>query len=223
MIPVSAQNFFTPEEQAQIRDAVAHVEQQSHGEIVPVIIDSASDYSRSVARSSFMLTMALAAFCLWIIPAAESAQLFWQLPVGATICFVTFWIILEQIPPLKRMLLSRAEIDSAMESRALELFTRHGIYKTREHSGILILISLLEHRVEILADEGINARVDVEEWQKVADEIAAGLKQGNACAAICSAIARCEALLVTHFPHSRESAAADTNELPNLIIPQESD
>jgi putative membrane protein len=121
------------------------------------------------------------------------------------------------------MLLSRAEIDSAMESRALELFTRHGIYKTREHSGILILISLLEHRVEVLADEGINARVDVEEWQKVADEIAAGLKQGNACAAICSAIARCESLLVTHFPHTQESAAADTNELPNLIIPQESD
>lgn len=223
MIPVSAQNFFSPAEQKQIRDAVARVEKQSHGEIVPVIIDSAAEYSRTAARSAFMLTMALTALCLWIIPASDGAHLFWQLPAGATISFIMFWFLMEQIPPLKRMLLSRDEIDTAMESRALELFTRHGIYKTRERSGILILISLLEHRVEVLADEGINKRVDTHEWQKVADEIAVGLKQGNACAAICSAINRCEALLVTHFPHTEESAAADTNELPNLIIPRTSD
>jgi len=219
MIARAAHNFFTPAEQEQIRTAVAHVEKQSHGEIVPVIIDRASSYSRTTGRSAFLLTMALTAFTLWIMPTTEQMHLFWQLPVGCTLCFAIFYFLLEQLPGLKRILLSIDEVDCAMEARAFENFTRHGIYKTRERSGVLILISLLEHRVEVLADEGINSRVDAKEWHKVVDEIVTGLKQGDACAGVCNAIAHCEALLVEHFPHTRASAAADTNELPNLIVP----
>lgn len=218
MITRAAHNFFSPAEQEQIRTAVAHVEEQSHGEIVPVIIDQASSYSRTTGRSAFLLTMALTALTLWLIPATEQMHLFWQLPVGCTLCFAIFYFMLEQLPALKRKLLSQDEVERALESKAFEKFTRHGIYKTRERSGILILISLLEHRVEVLADEGINSRVDAEEWHRVVDEIVTGLKNGDACAGICKAIAHCEALLVEHFPHSQESAAADTNELPNLIV-----
>ncbi|MFO7831600.1 MAG: TPM domain-containing protein [Desulfuromonadaceae bacterium] len=222
MIARAAHNFFTPAEQEQIRTAVARVEKQSHGEIVPVIIDRASSYSFTTARSAFLLTMALTALTLWIMPATQQLHLFWQLPVGCTLCFAIFYFMLEQLPGLKRMLLSKDEVDSAMEAKAFEKFTRHGIYKTRERSGVLILISLLEHRVEVLVDEGINARVDAEEWSQVVDEIVTGLKQGDACAGVCKAIAHCEELLVEHFPHTEASAAADTNELPNLVVPRPS-
>jgi len=222
MIARAAHNFFTPAEQEQIRTAVAHVEEQSHGEIVPVIIDQASSYSRTTARSAFLLTMALTALTLWIMPTTEQMHLFWQLPVGCTICFAIFCFMLEQLPALKRMLLTQDEVERAMEAKAFEKFTRHGIYKTEERSGVLILISLLEHRVEVLADEGINARVNGEEWHQVVDEIVTGLKEGDACAGVCKAIAHCEALLVEHFPHTQASAAADTNELPNLIVPRPS-
>jgi putative membrane protein len=218
MIGRTAQNFFTPAEQDQIRSAVARVEEQSHGEIVPVVIDQASSYSLTTARSAFLLTMSLTALTLWIMPATEQMHLFWQLPLGCTLCFFIFYFMLGQLPDLKRILLSKNEVDLAMEAKVFEKFTRHGIYKTRERSGVLILISLLEHRVEVLADEGINARVNEGEWQKVVDEIASGLKQGNACTGVCRAIARCETLLVEHFPHSQASADADTNELPNLIM-----
>ncbi|MDY0291085.1 MAG: TPM domain-containing protein [Desulfuromonadaceae bacterium] len=218
MIPRAAHSFFTPAEQEKIRTAVARVEEQSHGEIVPVIIDQASSYSRTTACSAFLLTMALTSITLWIMPATEQMHLFWQLPVGCTLCFAIFYFMLEQLPGIKRMLLSPSEVERAMTAKAFEQFTRHGIYKTREQSGILILISLFEHRVEVLADEGINARVDPEEWHQVVDEIVAGLKHGDACTGVCNAIARCEALLVEHFPHTQASAAADTNELPNLIV-----
>ncbi|MDD2557552.1 MAG: TPM domain-containing protein [Desulfuromonadaceae bacterium] len=219
MIPRAAHDFFSPEEQNQIRAAVARAEGQSSGEVVPVIIDQASSYSRTTARSAFMLTMALTALTLWLIPDVGSAHLFWQLPLGSIISFAIFCFIIEQIPALKRSLLPQSEIDVAMQTRSFENFARHGVYKTKARNGILILICLLEHRVEILADEGINAKIDATEWQKVADEIAAGLKQGTACASLCSAINHCGELLATHFPHSAASAAADINELPDLIIP----
>ncbi len=219
MIPRAAHEFFSSEEQNQIRASVARAEERSSGEVVPVIIDQASSYSRATARSAFMLTMVLTALILWLIPDAGSTQLFWQLPLGSTITFAIFCFIIEQIPALKRLLLPQSEIDAAMQTRSFENFARHGVYKTKANTGILILISLLEHRVEILADEGINAMIDTAEWQKVADEIAVGLKQGTACASLCSAIGHCEELLTTHFPHSAATAAADTNELPDLIIP----
>lgn len=219
MMPRTAHNFFSPAEQNQIRAAVARAEERSSGEVVPVIIDQASSYSRTIARSAFMLTMALTALTLWIMPTGGNPHLFWQLPLGSTISFAIFCLIIEQIPALKRALLSQSEIDVAVQTRSFENFARHGVYKTKAGTGILILICLLEHRVEVLADEGINTVLDPAEWQKVADEIAAGLKQGTACAALCSAIGRCEALLATHFPHSATTAAEDTNELPDLIIP----
>lgn len=218
MIPRAAHDFFSPEEQNQIRAAVARAEEQSSGEVVPVIIDQASSYSRTTARSAFMLTMALNALTIWLIPDAGSAHLFWQLPLGSTISFAIFCFIIEQIPSLKRTILLQSEIDTAVQARSFENFARHGVYKTRARTGILILICLLERRVEILADEGINAMIDSAEWQKVADEIAVGIKQGSACASLCSAIGHCGELLATHFPHSSASAAADINELPDLII-----
>ncbi|MDY0212059.1 MAG: hypothetical protein RBR06_03535 [Desulfuromonadaceae bacterium] len=222
MIPRAAHDFFSLEEQNQIRAAVARAEERSSGEVVPVIIDQASSYSRTTARIAFMLTMALTALTLWIIPDAGSTHLFWQLPLGSTISFAIFCFIIEQIPALKRALLPQSEIDVAMQTRSFENFARHGVYKTKARTGILILICLLEHRVEILADEGINAMIDSAEWQKVADEIAVGLRQGTACASLCSAISHCEELLVAHFPHNVVTAGADINELPDLIIPSRS-
>lgn len=89
-----------------------------------------------------------------------------------------------------------------------------GIHRTRDRTGILILISLFEHRVHLLADEGINAKVSHETWQEIVATITAGLHNGNACDALCSAIERCAEILEGHFPRRSD----DRNELPDLVI-----
>ena len=214
----AAHNFFSASEQEQIRTAVAAVENECNSEIVPIIIDRASSYSSISARNAFMLSMAAVALTLWLAPPHNSAHLFWQIPLGSTLAFMLFWFLMDSLPALKRRLVPPTAVDAAVSAKALEHFTRYGIYKTREHSGILILVCLQEHRVQVLADEGINAKVDENEWQAVADTICNGLKQGEACASICAAIEHCKTLLETHFTFTPEEKAADTNELPDLII-----
>ena len=93
-------------------------------------------------------------------------------------------------------------------------FTEHGLHYTRDHTGILILVSLLEHRVEVLADRGINEKVPPGTWNEVVDIIVAGLKSRHAGDAFCKAVERCGEILATHFPRQ----ADDRDELPNKLI-----
>ena len=93
-------------------------------------------------------------------------------------------------------------------------FTEHVLHYTRDHTGILILVSLLEHRVEVLADRCINEKVPPGTWNEVVEIITAGLKSRHADDAFCKAVERCGEILATHFPRQ----ADDRDELPNQLI-----
>jgi putative membrane protein len=97
---------------------------------------------------------------------------------------------------------------------ALASFTQHGLHYTRDHTGILILVSLLEHRVEVLADRGINAKVEAGTWQEIVTVLKNGLKSKQAADAYCRAIARCGEILAAHFPRQPD----DKDELPNRLV-----
>ena len=105
-------------------------------------------------------------------------------------------------------------IDEAVHTLALASFTDQGLHHTRDHTGILILISLLEHRVEVLADRGINEKVSPGTWDEIVHSITAGIKSGNASDAFCKAIERCGDILAAHFPRQ----ADDKDELPNRLV-----
>jgi putative membrane protein len=105
-------------------------------------------------------------------------------------------------------------MEGAVDLRSFAAFTAHGLHHTREHTGILILISLLEHRVEVLADKGINEKVSPGTWDEIVQIVTIGLKSGNACDAFCKAIERCGEILAQHFPRP----ADDRDELGNKLL-----
>lgn len=86
--------------------------------------------------------------------------------------------------------------------------------KTRENSGILIFISLLERQVRIIADSGISAKISDDLWKLIADELAEGIGKRDAASAIIGAIEKCGELLAQHFP----AEADNPDELSNNII-----
>jgi putative membrane protein len=122
--------------------------------------------------------------------------------------------LLTRIPAVKRRLIARNRIADAVHARSLAAFTAHGLHYTKAHTGILIFVSLLEHRVIVLADRGINEKVEAGTWNEIVQMLTAGLKSGNACEAFCRAIERCGAILARHFPRS----ADDVNELSNKLV-----
>ncbi len=97
-----------------------------------------------------------------------------------------------------------------VDERAALAFLSEEVFRTRERTGILILVSLLAHRVAVLGDAGINARVEKKEWDDVVKLVVDGMKRGTPADGLVNAIARCGSILEQHGVEIRSD---DTNEL----------
>ncbi len=96
---------------------------------------------------------------------------------------------------------------------AVNEFYRLGMDKTRDRTGVLIYILLSERKIQIIADKGINDKVENETWQKIAESIAEYFKKGKYLDGIIKGIEQIGELLSQHFPIKPD----DINELPNDI------
>ncbi|WP_072906179.1 TPM domain-containing protein [Malonomonas rubra] len=206
----TASEFFTQEEQQRIETAVKAAEAKTSGEIVPMVVDESYDYPRAELIGGGTLGLAVGLLVSW---AFGGESIWWFLPVFM-ISFFLFQQLIRRLPDLKRKLINPEELDVEVREKALVSFVEQGLHETRDKTGILILISLFEHRVQVLADSGINAKVPEHTWEEIVEIITAGLKSDDACAAVCNAVERCGELLQENFPIKDD----DSNELPNLIV-----
>lgn len=210
----SANEFFTPEEQKKIEAAVTAAESKTSGEIVPMVVDESYEYPHAELIGSGTLAMATGLLVSW---AVGGESIWWFLPVFL-LGFFVFQQLIRRFPDFKRKLIRPEELTAEVKEKALVSFLEQGLHETRDRTGILILISLFEHRVQVLADSGINAKVPEKTWDEIVAMITGGLKSGQACSATCLAIERCGELLQEHFPRKQD----DTDELPNLITESQS-
>ena len=102
----------------------------------------------------------------------------------------------------------------AVMQRAVGAFYEKELYKTKKNTGVLFFISLFERKVWILADKGIYVKIEQETLNRFADTVSAGIKEGNACEALCIAIIEAGELLSKYFPIT----SGDTDELPDEVI-----
>jgi uncharacterized membrane protein len=101
----------------------------------------------------------------------------------------------------------------AIYRRALKEFSAMRIGKTADHTGILIMLSLKERKVQILADKNINDKVTQETWDKAVEIIVNNIKQNNQAQGIIQAIEYVGNVLAQHFPRKEN----DTNEISDEI------
>ena len=188
-------------------------EQRTSGEIVPMIVGAGARYTEVELGGVVVgLIAGTVTGLFWADPwGTLHMQLVWPL-VGAALGF-----ILSRIPGIKRHLIPQRRIDQAVHERCLAAFTAHGLHYTKAHTGILILASLLERRVVVLADQGINKKVQPGTWDEVVQILTSGLRSKDGCAAFCAAIERCGDILATHFPRQ----ADDRDELDDKLVTEE--
>jgi uncharacterized membrane protein len=98
--------------------------------------------------------------------------------------------------------------------RALALFADYGVWDTEDNCGVLIYVNLAEHKVDIVADRGIDRKIDQATWQAVCRTMTEGFRQGKFHDATLAAIEQVNALLRQHFP----ATGARSNELPDSPI-----
>jgi putative membrane protein len=206
-----AAEFFSEEQKQRIEAAVREAEARTSGEIVPMVVDESFDYPRAEILGGGLFALATAVTLSW---AFGHSSVWVFLPLFVLFYF-PFKLLIGATPALKRRLIPAAEIDAEVQEKALVSFLEQGLHRTREETGILILISLFEHRVQILADRGISSVVAQQEWDDIVARITAGIHAGRTTEALCEAVRRCGDLLQERFPARHDNV----DELPNLILP----
>ena len=88
--------------------------------------------------------------------------------------------------------------------RAREVFASQGVWNTEENNGVLIYVLLAEHRVEIVADRGLDARVQPGEWLSIVDSIDAHFRAGRFEEGALAGVNGVAQLLASHFPEAGE-------------------
>lgn len=199
----------------RIRVAVQEAEQKTNGEIALAATSESSDYSfyelfLSVALGAIVFTLLLP---LSGTIQAMLNQLFWHPSEWYLAAFygiasfgsIALFFLFANIPAIDRKIIPRAVRAKAVYNRALRHFVESGVYATKDRTGILILLSYMEHEVRIIADAGVNQKVSQSEWDVIAHSIATGIKEGKTADALVDAVKKCGDILETHFKAKKEN------------------
>ncbi|WP_076997972.1 TPM domain-containing protein [Variovorax sp. KK3] len=97
--------------------------------------------------------------------------------------------------------------------RAITMFGKLRVWDTAHNNGVLIYLLLAEHAIEIVADRGIDAHVDKQEWAAMARRMGEAFRESRFEDGITQALEEVSALLMAHF--ALAEGEADRNELPD--------
>jgi len=114
--------------------------------------------------------------------------------------------IKEEVPFSKR---KKSILDLATEE-----FYKLNMANTRDKTGILIYILLSKRRFYVLADSGINEKVEQKTWDNIRDEMQEDFKEGHYLEGILTTIEKVGNILSQFFPIKED----DTNELSNKVV-----
>jgi len=220
--------YLSTEDHQRVTAAVAAAESRTAGEIVTVVADRSDGYTDiAFAWSALASFTALALFALFpgvLLGALEPLFGGWNhewtdrelLGIATALAILVFlgaYLLL--LWQKLRFALIPAPIKTARAlGRAIDLFKVGAERRTHGRTGILIYLSMQEHRAEIVADEAIVGKVVPETWGEAMAAMLAEIKQGRCADGMIAAVEQVGAVLAEHFPRAED----DTNELPDRLI-----
>jgi len=193
--------------QEALSGAVTAAEANTSGEIVVAVVPDSDTYPRAE----------LLAALVWGVPVAIALTLatgpdsLWRFLPVAALCVLVCLTAMRRWSVLKRPFISRRVCHEEVRQRAIQAFYDYRLYQTRDATGVLLFLSLLERRVELLADTGIDALVAEATWEGVVNDLTAALRTGNPVDGVVRAVARIGEILAAHAPPRPD----DTDELDN--------
>ncbi|MEA2041449.1 MAG: hypothetical protein U9N85_02710 [Bacteroidota bacterium] len=217
---MSKQLLFTQTQKDQIAEAVKQAEQNTSGEIVPYFVNKSDNYIEAptyaaLSAGVFVVLILNILSQLWLLPFKFNTLNFsiWLIVIMAVVYLTVYFI-----KPIKRLIINDSRKSDMVNKRAMLAFVEEEVFSTRDRTGILIFVSEFEHRVEIIADSGINTKTDDAYWTELIEHLIEGIKKGDLTESVIDAIAQCGKLLAdAGFSVSPD----DTNEIDNNLRTEE--
>lgn len=179
--------YLSETDKQAIESRVAALEAASGVEIVTMIVGKADVYPEIVWKA-FALGAALAGLAVsvwellspdWAVAGAALVDALVILGAGAVCAVLTLYV-----PAFARLFLRQSRAELEVRQYAEMQFLAREMFATPERTAILLLTSLLEHRIVLLPDRGMAARVPVAAWDGVIARMTSLLRSRETAAAV---------------------------------------
>lgn len=215
--------IFSRADLEKIKEAVKEAERQTSGEIATAFVRESDNYA------FYELMFGLFAGFFYFVAMLFFAQrfelrmleIFWGYSSSYLVMaygFTTFIVIAlaylaANLNFIDRLIIPKMVMATKVNQRAVRHFIESGVYNTKERNGVLIFISSLERRVEIVADRGLSAKIPKNQWDHIVAHIVDGIHTNQLAKHLSEAILECGKLMSEHFPVQPD----DVNELDDNI------
>jgi putative membrane protein len=216
--------MLTEAERASLTKAVARAESMTNAEFVPVIARDSGRYDRAEDIAGLWGAMIVTAAMLWFWPAESTEHGSWgpdprylvigRILAGMVLGFLVGVLLSHRITSLRRLFVPRREIDEEVARAARMVFFDQRIHHAPGRAGLLIYVSVFEHKAFLLADERLLAacgQAQLDEW---CQRLTSQLKTTSIANAISSLLEHASSQLAATLPRSSD----DCNELSDAVI-----
>lgn len=211
-----------------VSDAVAQAELTTSGEIVTVLAQKSDGYTDvALVWSASVSFSVMSLFALFPLPFLQ----FYDMLLGGwmhewttgelasmtialgLIAFIATWAI-QLWTPIHLLMIPGPVKSQRVHDRAIRHFKVGAEKRTHGRTGVLIYLSMKEHRAEIIADEPIAELVPAEVWGEAMADMLAEIRKGCTAEGIAAGVRDVGKVLSEQFPRGAE----DVNELPDRLI-----
>jgi putative membrane protein len=204
-----ARAFLTDGAKTALAQAVRAIETASRAELVVVVRARSAPYREAAFLGGLiaaLLTLGFMLFSPWPFDLA------WFM-IDPVLLGVAAALAASRAPALTRLLTSARAREAAVRNAARLAFLDRGITATRERTGILVYVSLLEGAAEVVADLGILEAFGASEWNVATAGIRAAVAAGEDGERLAARLRSVGEALAEALP----AGPSDVNELPDEV------
>lgn len=202
--------ILNPNEEKTIESLIAVLEEKTGAELTLAILKEADPYPASYYRMAIFPTL------FWI----TLAEMFFHLtPTSIISVFILSYIFLfycGEILGLKKFFLAKVEINREVKEKAHELFFTKGLTQTDKKVGMILLISLLEHKIELVIDHKLKEKISQDVMDQMVHTISEKFKKHDYVTGLSESILFIQDKILVAFNGKVQDKKH--NELSNQII-----
>ncbi len=146
-----------------VEEAVRSAESGSGAEVVVVVARRSGSYRDIALAAGAAVAWALLVVLLFVETEFHPVWIAAEIPlVGAAAA----WLV-HRAPSVLRLLTAASRRTHQVREAAHAVFHQEAVHGTRKRTGLLVYLSLLEERVELVPDAGLEAVVPGADWHAI--------------------------------------------------------
>jgi len=215
---VAGKFVLSEQDKARISEAVRAAEAHTSAEIVPMLVARSGLYRDAQHRAGLALALVVLTSLLtgegfWASWRWQTVEAAWLLLAVMLSYAIGSWI--GKVPSVIRAVTSSERLRRKVQLRAEQAFAQHSLSRTRQRTGVLLMVSILERHVYVLPDSGIGPGIAPAQWNDVVEAVIPKLRENDIAGGFCAGIERCGVLLARACP---ADPGDNPNELSNRLL-----